>query len=73
MEELLQGRQIVVTFDEQIVFDQLGRNENAIWSLLLASGYLKGGTGRISWPDPGTMVSFEYHKSGNGQYVFRHV
>lgn len=41
MEELLQGRQIVVTFDEQIVFDQLGRNENAIWSLLLASGYLK--------------------------------
>ena len=41
MEELLQGQQIVVTFDEQIVFDQLGKNENAIWSLLLASGYLK--------------------------------
>ena len=41
MEELLQGRQIMVTFDEQIVFDQLGKNENAIWSLLLASGYLK--------------------------------
>ena len=33
MEELLQG--------QQIVFDQLGKNENAIWSLLLASGYLK--------------------------------
>ncbi len=41
MEELLQGRRIVVTFDEQIVFDQLGKNENAVWSLLLASGYLK--------------------------------
>lgn len=41
MEELLRGREIAVTFDEQIVFDQLGRNEAAIWSLLLASGYLK--------------------------------
>lgn len=41
MEELLNDRQIVVNFDEQIVFDQLDRNENAIWSLLLASGYLK--------------------------------
>lgn len=27
--------------DEQIVFEQLGRKKNAIWSLLLASGYLK--------------------------------
>ncbi|HBN56482.1 MAG TPA: hypothetical protein DD414_06875, partial [Lachnospiraceae bacterium] len=26
---------------EQIVFDQLDYNESAIWSLLLASGYLK--------------------------------
>ena len=41
MEDLLNGKQIVVNFDEQIVFDQLDRNENAIWSLLLASGYLK--------------------------------
>lgn len=41
MEELLNHHQIVVNFDEQIVFDQLDRNENAIWSLLLASGYLK--------------------------------
>ena len=27
--------------DEQIVYDQLGDDEQAIWSLLLASGYLK--------------------------------
>lgn len=27
--------------DEQIVYNQLDDNENAIWSLLLASGYLK--------------------------------
>ena len=40
-EELLQGREIVVNFDEQIVFEQLEQDENAIWSLMLASGYLK--------------------------------
>ena len=41
MEELLQGNEIVVNFDEQIVFEQLDQDENAIWSLMLASGYLK--------------------------------
>ena len=41
MEELIHGKEIVENFDEQIVFHQLDRNEGAIWSLLLASGYLK--------------------------------
>ncbi len=41
MEDLLKGQEIVVNFDEQIVYDQLDQDENAIWSLLLASGYLK--------------------------------
>ena len=41
MEILLQEKEILVTFDEQIVFDQLQQDKNAIWSLLLASGYLK--------------------------------
>ena len=41
MEELLQGKEIIVNFDEQIVFEQLNQDENAIWSLMLASGYLK--------------------------------
>lgn len=41
MEELLQGKEIVVNFDEQIVFEQLDQDENAIWSLMLVSGYLK--------------------------------
>ena len=41
MEVLLRGDEIITNFDEQIVFEQLGRDENAIWSLLLASGYLK--------------------------------
>ena len=41
MEELLNDQEIVVNFDEQIVFDQLETKENAIWSLMVASGYLK--------------------------------
>ena len=41
METLLQEKEILVTFDEQIVFEQLQQDKNAIWSLLLASGYLK--------------------------------
>lgn len=41
MEDLLQGNTFYTELDEQIVFDQLDRKESAIWSLLLASGYLK--------------------------------
>lgn len=41
MEDLLQGEHLEAEIDEQIVFDQLDRDETAIWSLLLASGYLR--------------------------------
>lgn len=41
MEDLLKGKTITVNFDEQIVYNQLDDNEEAIWSLLLTSGYLK--------------------------------
>lgn len=41
MEELLQNNEIVENFDEQIIFHQLTDDESAIWSLLMASGYLK--------------------------------
>ena len=40
-EKLLQGERLRCPIDEQIVFSQLDDNETAIWSLLLASGYLK--------------------------------
>ena len=40
-EELLLGNQLRVPIDEQIVYNQLDDNEEAVWSLLLASGYLK--------------------------------
>ncbi len=41
MSRLLRGGTFHTTFDEQIVFNQLDRGDDAVWSLLLASGYLK--------------------------------
>ena len=41
LEQLLKGETIKELIDEQIVFNQLDRSPTAIWSLLLASGYLK--------------------------------
>ena len=41
MEMLLQGKSFVTELDEQIVYDQLDDDDNAVWSLLLAAGYLK--------------------------------
>ena len=40
-EVLIKGGVICCPIDEQIVYNQLDKSENAIWSLLLASGYLK--------------------------------
>ena len=40
-EDLLQGESLWEALDEQIVYAQLPGNESAVWSLLLASGYLK--------------------------------
>lgn len=39
-ERLLQRRSIIAELDEEIVFNQLDQGSDAIWSLLLASGYL---------------------------------
>ena len=40
-EELIFGRPIRASIDEQIVYGELDGSEEGIWSLLLASGYLK--------------------------------
>ena len=40
-EELMNGECLKALIDEQIVYDQLSTKESAVWSLLLASGYLK--------------------------------
>lgn len=41
MEGLLEGRSFETVIDEQIVFSQLDGNADAVWSLLLATGYLR--------------------------------
>ena len=41
MEELLKGEILYTTLDEQMIFSQLDQGDNAVWSLLLASGYMK--------------------------------
>ena len=42
LEKLIkQTTKFVVNFDEQIIFGQLEQDESAVWSLLVASGYLK--------------------------------
>ena len=38
---LIRGETIQVIIDEQNIFNQLGEDEDLIWNLMLASGYLK--------------------------------
>ena len=40
-ESLLAGESLIKPIDEQVVYNQLDGNEKAVWSLLVASGYLK--------------------------------
>lgn len=40
-EELLSGQSIIAPIDEQIVYGELDGSREEVWSLLLASGYLK--------------------------------
>ncbi len=57
-EALLDGKHLRTHIDEQIVYNQLDADEQAIWSLLLASGYLKV----ISYEEygPEEIISPEY-------------
>lgn len=41
MEDLLAGNSLEIVLDEQVIFEQLKRKKGAIWSLLVASGYIK--------------------------------
>ncbi len=56
-ETLLGGGTIQTQIDEQIIYDQLTERESAIWSLFLASGYLKAE--KTEWQkDTGQTVYF---------------
>jgi hypothetical protein len=41
IEELLRGNSLTCYFDEEIVYNQLDTNTDAVWSLMVATGYLK--------------------------------
>lgn len=41
MEDLMKGGVLETEIDEEIIFDQLQKKYGAVWSMLLASGYLK--------------------------------
>ncbi len=41
MEDLLSGKSFCTQIDEQVIFNQLEYKGSAVWSLLLASGYLR--------------------------------
>jgi hypothetical protein len=41
LEDLLEGKALEVIFDEQVIFEQLEDTPGAVFSLLMASGYLK--------------------------------
>lgn len=41
MEDLMTGKPLIMELDEEIIFDQLQKKRGAVWSMLLASGYLK--------------------------------
>lgn len=53
-EHLLKGESIKCPIDEQIVYNELDEDPEAVWSLLLASGYLK-------------VISYEEKIAGKGQ------
>ena len=56
-EELMHGKWIQKELDEQIVYNQLSIKRNAVWSLLLASGYLR-------------VIKKEFHeKTGRWNYM----
>ncbi len=65
MEQLIAGKEAEVQIDEEIVFSYLDYDDTAIWSLLLASGYLKAD----SVPEDGidglykvSLVNYEIRK-----------
>lgn len=55
MEDLIEGKSIETSIDEEIVFDRLDGSFEAVFSLLLASGYLKV-THVSEADDDGTMI-----------------
>ena len=56
-ETLLHGGTVKAQIDEQIVYDQLEERESALWSLFLASGYLK--VLKTEWQESSGLMWYE--------------
>ncbi len=57
VEDLIRGDSFTAYIDEEIVFSELGRSPDAVWSLLLAGGYLKIAGMHAADCDPDGMMS----------------
>ncbi|MBQ6889179.1 MAG: AAA family ATPase [Lachnospiraceae bacterium] len=65
-ELLIKGEHLRCPIDEQIVYNQLDNNEAAIWSLLLASGYLKViDYDQLEKLEPGVKACYEVTLTNN--------
>ena len=58
MEALLRGNSFLANLDEQIMLNQLVGSTDAVWSLLLATGYLKVLNVRTEKPDDDGMMQY---------------
>ena len=57
VEDLIRGDSFTAYIDEEIVFSELDRSPDAVWSLLLAGGYLKIAGMHAADCDPDGMMS----------------
>ena len=72
MEKLIQGEGFHTSFDEQLVFNQLDLNDTALWSLLLASGYLKPEYAAFN-PEIGKMEYILKLTNREVYFMFQHM
>ncbi len=71
-EDLMKGEYIKVPVDEQIIYNQLDMNPAAIWSLLLASGYLKV-VHTLTFAEAGYAISKEIYTLELTNYEVRRM
>ncbi len=72
MEDLLKGEAFHTAFDEQIIFSQLDQGADAVWSLLLASGYLKAEEAAFN-PELGKMEYTLTLTNREVYFMFQHM
>ena len=72
MEDLLRGNVFYMEMDEQIVFSDLDEDEDAVWSLLVASGYLKVQNVKQD-PDEGACVYELMLTNNEVRFMFRRM